>query len=155
MAAAAFLFAPAAALYPEVVKSDITASEWALGGAQIALLAAPGIGAVVGKALSPLAGAIAGKVVQATAGVVFAQHTIRNWNKMTPAEQAISAAMDIWIISSVFSGLRGFRASAAAKGWAAACSLWRHPVSSKSTARPASSPAVIQDRTSPGLYLNK
>jgi hypothetical protein len=91
-----YLISPARALKPEVTVKDISGMEWALGGAQVALLAAPGIGAAVGR----VGGTIIAKALQAGAGAVFVKHTVDNWDDMSTAERSFSVAMDALILFS-------------------------------------------------------
>ncbi|MCJ7805215.1 hypothetical protein MUP46_01045 [Patescibacteria group bacterium] len=119
----ATLWTPGKMTYPEISPKDITAMEWGVGVAQIALLAAPGAGGAAGRVISPLAGKLTSIGIQSAAGVVFTAETVKSandvmtkWDTMTIAEQdeakkniAISALMDAWVISGVLSGLKGIR----------------------------------------------
>ena len=102
----ASIFSPARALYPEVTLQDITPQEWAFGAAQLALLAAPGIGGVLSKVASPVVGKLTSAGLQAAAGTMFVSGTVESWDKMTNTEKAISAALDIMIIAGVGSTLK-------------------------------------------------
>lgn len=107
------LFPPARALYPEVTIDDITDMEWALGGAQIALLSAPAVGSIVGKAASPLAGKLTSIGLQSAAGVTFTAETIANWDNMTDSQKIISGILDLVVVGSVLGELRGIRGTIA------------------------------------------
>lgn len=108
----ATLWMPGKVAYPEITKEMLTPMEIAMGVAQIALLAAPGVGGAIGQVVSPLAGKLTSIGIQSAAGVVFTAETVKSanevitkWDTMTLAEQgeakkniAISALMDVWVI---------------------------------------------------------
>lgn len=96
--AASFVFSPARIAYPEVAYSDISAMEWGLGVAQVALIALPGIGLGARAALGVTAAKWVTKGVMATVGGVGTAHTVLNWGRMSNIERVISVGIDTLII---------------------------------------------------------
>jgi hypothetical protein len=94
------VFIPAKALSPEITIKDVSGMDWAIGGAQIALLAVPFVGGAIGGT----AGTVVSKGVQVAAGGVFAADTAKNWSSMNPTERAIALAFDTLIIGSALPG---------------------------------------------------
>jgi hypothetical protein len=103
-APASFIFPPARALRPDVKLKDISGAEWGIGVVQLALLATPAIGGVVGKIAGVTAGKIAGLGVTTAVGGVFTKQTVENWGVMSPEERALSVAMDVLILGSAVKG---------------------------------------------------
>ena len=99
-----YVFSPARVLYPEVELKDISALEWAVGGAQLALFAIP----VVGLSSSVAAKAII-TGVEVAAGATFAAATAIQWADMSWTERGISLAMTVAILMPV--GIRGVKSA--------------------------------------------
>ena len=95
-----YLFLPARAMAADVTAKDIRGMEWAVGGAQIALLAAPGVGSSVSRALGATAGKLATAAIVGGAGVVMTKDTADNWKSMSSTERGISVAMDTVVVLS-------------------------------------------------------
>lgn len=95
-----FVFAPARVMYPEIEFKDITAKEWAVGVAQVALIGAPILSAPFRLASAGLGKAV-GLSLQALAGGTFATVTAMSWNDMSPGERALAVALDTLVIGSV------------------------------------------------------
>jgi hypothetical protein len=94
------VFSPARALSPDTSLKDVSALEWGIGAAQIALIALPGIGAIAGKAGGAAAASIATKTVAGAAGALFTYETVKSWPNMSVPEKVLSVAMDTIIIGS-------------------------------------------------------
>ena len=91
------IVSPTRVIRPEVTLKDISSDEWQIGGAQVVLLAAPGLGGAIGG----IGGTVASKSLQLAAGAVFLKDTIKNWGDMTPTQRAVSVAMDTLIIGGL------------------------------------------------------
>ncbi len=97
----AVAFSPARILLPEVKASDISGMEWAVGGAQLVLLALPAVGILARGATGAAAVAARGVEagIQGGATVIFTKDTIDNWStlRQNPAHLAFALAMDALI----------------------------------------------------------
>lgn len=94
-----YLFSPTRVLYPEVELKDISKLEWAVGAAQVGLLAVGGISAVAPKVFSNVIMRAAGLGIQTAATGIFVTETVKNWAAMSPVERGISLAIDIALIA--------------------------------------------------------
>lgn len=98
------VFIPARAINPDVKISNLTVTDWVLGGAQLALLAVPFLPKIPSMS------------AQGVSGITFATVTTLSWDKMSPIERGVSVALDAWIIGSVAkSAISTVAKSAAAK----------------------------------------
>lgn len=88
------VFSPVRVLYPEVQIKDISALEWSVGAAQLALLAIP----VIGISTSVIA-KTAITAIEIAAGAVFTTAIVLEWNDMSPLERGISIALTAAIIA--------------------------------------------------------
>lgn len=77
------LVSPARAIAPDVLAKDIGGMEWAIGGAQVALLAVP----IMPKGLGALAGA--------GATGIFIADQAKSWHKMSTTSKAVSIGTDL------------------------------------------------------------
>lgn len=114
-----FVFSPARSLLPEVKASDISGMEWAVGGAQVALLAVPVVGVAARGATGGAAIALREVEfgVQAGAAAIFTKETVDNWDylKKNPWQAGLSVAMDALIIGSAAGSLSKLAATARAE----------------------------------------
>jgi len=93
----AILFPPARAAHPEVELADIGALEWALGAANVALIAvAPALG-ITKSALAR----VAAKGVEAAATGTYAAVLAIDWKNMSPAERLINTVLTTAIAGAV------------------------------------------------------
>lgn len=99
----AMVFSPARVMYPEVTFRDITAKEWAIAGAQLALIAAPLIAAPFRGAGAGVARSVATGVQTAAVGT-FATIMALDWKTMTPAERVLSVSLNVLIAGSILHG---------------------------------------------------
>ncbi len=108
-----WVFPPAQALKADVTLADITATDWAIGAASVALIVAAPVLGVIGKAAGVVGktALIAGKTIQLGAVATFSAVTAVEWKNMTPTGRAISVALNIAIVGALYgrtivSGLR-------------------------------------------------
>lgn len=104
--AAEFFFTPAKALHPEISVKDVRAIDWAVGGAQVALLFAP----VVSTPLRMIAPTVARGIatgLNIASGMVFTAATIKDWERMESHGKLLAVAVDTYLIASVLLELRG------------------------------------------------
>lgn len=92
IATASMLFSPTRVLYPEVTIGEISPLEWAVGGAQLALLAVPGIGA---------ASATAARVALGVASGIFLTQYALDFSTMNTTERIVNGAMIAVILGSL------------------------------------------------------
>lgn len=102
----AMVFSPARVMYPEVEFRDISGAEWAIAGAQLALIVAPALSipfrsAGAGAQLAVRATSMG---IQAGAAATFATVTGLEWGNMSPAERVLSVSLNTLIIGSILHG---------------------------------------------------
>jgi len=98
---AALLFSPARVMHPEVTFRDIRGIEWAIGAAQIVLIASPWLSVPFGAAARGVSLSLKG-----IAGLTFATATALSWKRMSPVERGISLALDVVIMGAILRGAR-------------------------------------------------
>jgi len=94
---ASIIYPPARVYRPEVELSDITATEWAIGTANVAMLVvAPVLGTIKGTAAS-----IAARGVQTGATGAYIGTLAYDWRDMSPTERIINTVLVVAISAAV------------------------------------------------------
>lgn len=107
---AAYIFAPARAIKPNVEIKDITGMEWGIGAAQVALLTLPITSAVL-KPLGGVAQRVGSTIITTGSAGLFTYDTINQWDNMSTTDKVLASIIDTVLIVSSISTTAGLAKS--------------------------------------------